>query len=409
MNKRTEEQLREDIESDPDNAELYYELAQVIYAVKDDDGTPNDAHEASDQLQKAILIDPFNGKYHFFRAEISAHTSSQDWEEELNRCIHLKYKVKECKAILKTRDQVWKNTFDWDKHINEHFEKVKNDPSAENYYLLGRSFVGKNHEEGVQYYIKALEIDPNHASSLTSMGFHYQNKGMLNEALPYFLKSIEHAPTAEKKATYYSWSGSLYEKMGDYQNTLDIRLKAWNEFGGDYQSLAMIGDCYLRLGRLEEAEKTLLEVVKDDLEDGNYHPTYCNLVVLYAKLQKFDKSKFYCDKGLKQFPDSAHLHHYKGIFYFMTGNMEEAKRTLKIAIIHQNDYFPAYMMLGSLAMEEKDFETALENYKMVLKYRDDLLIVHEALVDIYTNLGNEKKAEFHNKKIQELRIKELLN
>ena len=93
----------------------------------------------------------------------------------------------------------------------------------------------------------------------------------------------------------------------------------------------------------------------------------------------------------------------------MMDNIVEAKRNLKIAILNQNDYFPAYMMLGTLAFDENDFETALENFKMVLKFRDDILIVHEQLVKIYTHLANEKKVDFHNKKIQEISIKELLN
>jgi len=387
---------------------LYYELALVIYEEKYETGKPIHAHRASDELLKAIRLDPFNGKYHFLRAEYSAHTSSQHWEDELNRCILLKYKVKECKAILNTYVKVWGSDDDSD-FINKQKEKVKEDPSAENYYLLGLWLRSVDTEDSLKHFNKALEIDPNHAASMSSIAFYYQHKGMLHEALKWFLKSIEHAPNDEKKATYYSWTGSLYEKTGDYQNTLDIRLKAWNELGGDYQQLALIGDSYLKLERYGEAEKTLLEVIKDDIEDGNYHGTYCNLLILYAQLQKFDKGKFYCDKALKQFPDSAHLLHYNAIFFAMMDNIAEARRNLKIAILNQNDYYPAYMMLGTLAFDENDFEMALENFKSVLKFRDDILIVHEQLVKIYIHLANEKKVDFHNKKIQEISIKELLN
>src|ERR1035437_1985934 len=286
MNKKTEKELNEAIAADPDNAELYYELALVIYEEKYETGKPIHAHRASDELLKAIRLDPFNGKYHFLRVEYSAHTSSQHWEEELNRCILLKYKVKECKAILKTYEQVWGMGDDQD-YIDKQFENVKKDPSAENYYFLGRCLRSAGDEDSLKYFNKALEIDANHAASMASIAFYHQDRGMLREALKWFLNSIEHAPNDEIKATYYSWTGSLYEQMGDYQNTLDIRLKSRNELGGDYQRLAKIGDSYLKLERYEEAEKTLLEVIKDDIVGGNYHGTYCNLVVLYAQLQKF--------------------------------------------------------------------------------------------------------------------------
>ena len=407
MNKMTEEQLRDAIKADSNNAELYYELAKVIYEVKMEDGNPQNAHEASEELMKAIVIDPFNGKYHFFRAEVSAHVSSDDWDSELERCIRLKYKVAECRKILKTRDQVWKSSFDMEDYINKMKEKVKEEPSAQNYYELGLHF-RRDGAEAFGYFNKALEADPKHAAAMASIAFYYQDRKKNNKAEEWFLKSIEHAPDEEIKSTYYNWTAALYEEIGNDRAAFDIRLKAWNEIGGDYQDLALLGESYLKMNRFEEAEKTLLEVIKDDLKDGNYHGTYCNLVVLYVTLQKFDKAMFYCEKGLKMYPDSANFHHYHSMFSMMSGDIESAKRSLNIALVHEIEYYPAYMLLGSYALKEKDFETALKNYKMVLKYNDDILPVHEALLLIYNHLGNETKAEFHRKKIQDLEIKELL-
>ena len=360
MNKITEEQLRAAIESDPANAELYYELAQVIYAVLDDQGRHYNPHEASKQLAKAIFYDPFNGKYHFFRAEVSAHVSSDDWEQELQKCIHLKYKVKECKAILADWDNVWgRDTSSIDEWRNNEFEKLKNEPTPENYFSVGNMHRMSDPEKSLEYFKKGLESNPDHHECLYGIAFYYYDKGMLHQSLEYFLKSLEHAPQTDTKDAIYSWTEMVYDDLGWTKEALELEERRQKEFPGDYQRLSILGEYYLKLGRLDEAEATLLEAVKDDLPRGNYHGPYYDLVMLYGQKNDGVKIKFYIDKALKQYPDSAHFHFLHGIYQSVNKDLEGAKLSYKTSILHNQEFASSYINLGKIYLHESDFENAL--------------------------------------------------
>ena len=178
--------------------------------------------------------------------------------------------------------------------------------------LLG--FQLKNNKEyssAIQYFTKALEIDPTNISISINLVECYFNTGKLDSAKIFIDKLLEYAPENET-ANYFL--AHFYNFSGETENALKVLKKIRdhnNKFKAAYHLAFQI---YAKQNDLKNAEKIMLELLNtDQLDDqgfnqllsvykakgiderGAYKRIYKKYVDVYEKLGKKKEAQLYRD------------------------------------------------------------------------------------------------------------------
>tara|TARA_R110002126_G_scaffold39767_1_gene117587 strand:- start:51174 stop:53210 length:2037 start_codon:yes stop_codon:yes gene_type:complete len=291
-------------------------------------------------------------------------------------------------------------------------------------YLKGRSFLDKFDREAartaIPFFKKAIDLDPNYADAYAELGFaklviqdeNYkieslkdfdkaldlnQNSSRANsykgihlyfsqdkqkEAITYLEKAINLNPNDAKAhdmiATYYS---NLFN-IGKIKNNLKKALYHFNEavsldpFSSQSNVLRIM--TLLKLGNLEEAEKSFLE--KKSLFSNSAEYTIITYLIdqkiqLHEGPQK-EVIAIY-DEAIKEYPKfSYHFYHekaaaYDGIFNDQASYLKYAKMAYELDSTHTNsvaEYHTALIESRKFEVAEKLRNTA--NYKNLINRED---------------------------------------
>jgi tetratricopeptide (TPR) repeat protein len=69
---------------------------------------------------------------------------------------------------------------------------------------------------------------------------------------------------------------------------------------------------------------------------------------------------------LKENPQRYDLHYKVGLIFFLTGQMEAARRELALVLVHRPEMMEAHEALGLVHVQEKHYSLALEEFQTVL-------------------------------------------
>jgi tetratricopeptide (TPR) repeat protein len=98
---------------------------------------------------------------------------------------------------------------------------------------------------------RIIEIDPGHYDAMNYLGYSWAERSVnLEESLVLVKKALEVRPDAAYIIDSLGW---VYYRMGRYEEALELLLKAGKEMEGDATVLEHIGDTYDKLGKVDLA------------------------------------------------------------------------------------------------------------------------------------------------------------
>lgn len=145
--------------------------------------------------------------------------------------------------------------------------------------------VKENYSKAIDAYSKALEIDPNYASSIVDLATSYKNKAgtiqkvevdKYNSDEKYEIKKESYEPFLKKSAKYYKKA---------------LKTK---KFRGNHKVLIELLDIYIVLDDKNEIEKLVLVLEKKEakLKDEDKQAYYLKMLNVYGKLKNTEKIKY---------------------------------------------------------------------------------------------------------------------
>ena len=145
--------------------------------------------------------------------------------------------------------------------ISDYTNAIKFNPSAENYFYRGESYLARDNIKAAQQdFETALEIAPNYSAPYGELAYIYATSGKrknLQKAIDFANKAVTFDDRNWR--AYYSRGLALFA-MNEFESALADGQTALRWGCGDAYQL--IGDCYGKLGLREEAEK-YWELAKD--------------------------------------------------------------------------------------------------------------------------------------------------
>ncbi|UCD94698.1 MAG: tetratricopeptide repeat protein [Candidatus Zixiibacteriota bacterium] len=189
-------------------------------------------------------------------------------------------------------------------------------------------------------YRKALENNPNSATTINNLGYILYRQGRYEEALSQFRKAINIDPDY---AEAYNNIGLILESQSDYTNAETLYRQALSKNPGLFQALINLGDIYLDQDRFPESEKAYLDALETAPDNKNI---FFKLGALYARMSRFAEAEEMFIKGRQLGePGAVDLVNW-GNIYFSTDQPQRAIERYQRAIAADSSFSQAYYNLA---------------------------------------------------------------
>jgi tetratricopeptide (TPR) repeat protein/tRNA A-37 threonylcarbamoyl transferase component Bud32 len=188
------------------------------------------------------------------------------------------------------------------------------------------------------------------------------------------------SPSAKlSEALVYLYSGRTVQALEELANVL--RLDPDNPEVLLYQATA-----YRDLNRLSDEENTCRRLI---LQRPNFHRAYNALGMSLFRQGRYAESVAAFQQAIQIAPRQSLPYSNLGLAYFLLGRRQDAADAFH-ASIERGPSELAWLNLGNISFEDKDYRKALENYQKArdLKPSDDL--AWRNVADCYAVLGNRK-------------------
>ncbi len=287
-------------------------------------------------------------------------------------------------------------------------------------------------KSGTELLKKALSINPGSSKAYTNVGVIYLKKNDPKKAIPYFNRAITLMPNLPlnyiNRAMAYETLEQIPEAIADYDIalTLDPYEKIgyknlfllYHNIGDIHKSKAIITQSktyfpkhafpyqnaalfHVSQGNIENA---LTEIhIAHELEPNNAD-IQANMGKLYAYNNEFESAIHYLGLAYElSYNPSFALS--KGLALEKLNKIEEAfEWYTHIIQVHPN-YYEAYYYRGILQIITNNIEQGIADCNEALNINPYAIDIHQLLQEIYTSLENTEKANYHIKKITELKSK----
>ncbi|MDH5716113.1 MAG: hypothetical protein OEZ22_00575 [Spirochaetia bacterium] len=177
-----------------------------------------------------------------------------------------------------------------------------------------------------------LKKTPHFIASRLNLGRLYLFQKDYEKALFYFISAKNLFP---KYGKIYYYLGKTYEKLQNINLALINYKLSYRYNIYDLQALACIGNLYIKQNNFTEAENIFKIILK---QDGTYNNGFIGMGILNLKQKNY----------------------YKSLLYFYE---------VKTHILY-NKIFHFYF--AEALTKQKNYEKALEEYKIILKYKNEL-------------------------------------
>lgn len=282
--------------------------------------------------------------------------------------------------------------------INEVFGVYKkktitvSELSAGEYFGRGyNEYKLTNYDAAIEYYKKAISINPNYFETYHNLGLIYRIKGQSQIAINYYKKAISIQP--EDGETYNNL-GIAYKEIGDLNNAISYYKKAIvinPNLSFAYFNLGLI---YSSKGEFETAIPYYKRAVEVDPE---YTKAYYQLGFAYSQKGKVEPAIMYHKKALTTDPKFKTSYNDLGYLYFNKQEYDSAINYFKTAVIIDPEYANSLFGLGITYNVMKQFDSAIINFKKVITLRNDADALYE-LGNAYDKIGDSEKAIEYYKK-----------
>ncbi|XP_060101128.1 protein O-mannosyl-transferase TMTC2 isoform X2 [Heteronotia binoei] len=231
--------------------------------------------------------------------------------------------------------------------------------------------------EALHYYKLAIGSRPTLASAYLNTGIILMNQGKAEDARRTFLKCSEipdenlkdpHAHKSSVTSCLYNL-GKLYHEQGQYEDALTVYKEAIQKMPRQFapQSLYnMMGEAYMRLSRLPEAEHWYVESLHSKTDHIPAHLTYGKLLALTGRKNEAEK---YFVKAIQLDPTKGNCYMHYGQFLLEESRLIEAAEMAKKAAELDNTEFDVVFNAAHMLRQASLNEAAEKYYKMAAELR----------------------------------------
>ncbi len=288
--------------------------------------------------------------------------------------------------------------------IGDLYFRTGNKDRAVEYYHKAAEFFDKEGflTKAQALYKKILNVNPQDGKALFLTGNTYENRGLITDAIKYYLSSIDAFVKNNDKEGLQKATERI-TKLSPDNIPLRVKLAEYFQKEGFTENTAKE---YVSIGQICE-QKGEIDKAKQFYEKAieiypRYEEIYSIVVDFYKSLQLYDEAIALLDKGLELYPEKIEYKLKKAEFLIMKGAIDEAKNILREILSSNPDkelHTKATRLLVDAYLAEGNKELAWENLKPILmelfntEGKQRTLDIIERLRDDYAKEVSERLIE----------------
>lgn len=256
--------------------------------------------------------------------------------------------------------------------IGDLFYKKRDIKNAiENFYKAADIFNSEGFAtKALALHKKILNIEPNYAPSLIFIGELNEQKGLITEAIRYYLAAVDAYAKTGQKDELKNICNKIFN-LSPENIPLRIKIAEYLKKEGYTEEAA---EEYINIGRLCEKKGDLnraQEFYEQVLEIFPKNEKIYNILFdFYISTEQFEKAQGLLSKGIELYPERTDLHTLKAELSLKLGNISEAVQTLHKIIdsLEPNtpEYIKAVKLLANAYKEQGDNKKAWHYYKGII-------------------------------------------
>lgn len=372
--------------AEPDNARTH--MAMASYRVR----TQDDLKSALEAIERALELEPENQNAQLQKAEILSELSfREEMEGGVDEAAAIVAKVlaeqpTHSEALLVSA-KIKLGLGDLDGAVAQLRQALDAKPNwAQAHHLLGLALAAQEDYGAARVELgRALEIDSSHADAKLILA-------------------------------------QVHFRLGEWEYTVERARDYLKARPDSSKARLILAQSLVRLGRIEEAEKVLLEIPEDSRDGevlfalGRIQQAYGNTAssreLLLAALEQFptnwevlqallvmdrveerlDESKARIDLAIEQEPESARLQQLRGLVAYNEGDLEVAEQYFRKAIELDPTELSGYERLARFYAKTGKLEETTKIYEEALSVKPEEAQVHHFLGVLYELSGNREGA-----------------
>ena len=264
---------------------------------------------------------------------------------------------------------------------------------ASDYYSMGYDYKWnkKDTDKAIEYYLKAVSIDPNHENALFELGYVYNEKGEYQKAIGYYSKVVALNPRAKDA---FNNIGLAYSRLNDHQNAEKWYKKSLDIDPNYTLALNGMGLVMWKAKKYKEAEVWYKKAIQSD---PKYHMAYYNMGILYEDMKQYAESKDYYRKTIEINPGYVNAMINLGIILETKDkNFSDAEYWYKKASEASPDNYLVYYNMGFLYSNKEfgkyDMDKAIGYYQKVITLKSDHDLAYFYMGNLYYDKKEYSKA-----------------
>ncbi|MFO8128450.1 MAG: tetratricopeptide repeat protein [Bacteroidales bacterium] len=184
-------------------------------------------------------------------------------------------------------------------------------------------------------------------------------------------------------AALYNERAGIYIREGKLNSALNDLNRAIKLSPGDPELYMTLSDVYIARGDVRRCREALKKAIS--LDPGN-QSAYLKMAELNLLLREYNNTFKYVGEALDLEAYNPVAYYIKGFAYMETGDTNRAVENFMIAADQDQEYYDAFMQLGTLFSLKKD-PKAIDYYKNAIEAAPDNTEAHYALAMFYQETG----------------------
>lgn len=279
-----------------------------------------------------------------------------------------------------------------------HSKDIQRDPIAEYaamQQLVELGYIEKP-EENIQKNIEKI-VD----ESQFYLARVYMHKGLFSNALPI----LEELYKKDSKVVRYAYRyAKCLDSLGKVEEANEIVTRIIENEEKEYPAL------FLLKGTLEYAKKNYVESLKflesAEKVDPKLPQLYQQIGYVYLKMRRLNDAERAFQKAIEHDPENAHSHFGLGQVLYKKKDYENSANCFLNAVGLQYNFPRAHITLGIALAKLEMYDRAIEAFEVCLKFDPGFIAAHRYLSYIYDiKLKNTEKADRHIKALNNFRDK----
>jgi tetratricopeptide (TPR) repeat protein len=248
-------------------------------------------------------------------------------------------------------------------------------------------------DDAIPYFNKSLEINPNFNEPHNNLGDALLRMGQTNEAVMHFQKAVDLDPTSA--ASYYNL-GDAWLEMGRANEAITQFQKALELDPGFARAYNNLGVALLRIGRTNKAAASFQKAI--EVEDNPvFADAYNNLANVLAAQNRPAEAIEHYQKAIQINPNFAEAHCGLADLLAAQGRLEEAIEQYQKVVQINPDYVAAHYNLGVVLARQARLDEAAAHFRKVIQISPASANAHGNLANVLVGQGklDEAVGEYH--------------